>query len=307
MTNQTTYLVLGATGRHGGTGRFVAHELKARGYAVRALVRQDDERSRSLAASGIETIVGDLHDRASLIPALSGVATAYFTYPIAAGAVDGAANFAAAARESGLKRVVVMSMAVSRPESPSALGRAHWLAEEVLQWAGLETINLRIAALFAENIDLLHGHDLVEGGVLKNTFGDLPLSWITGDDAGRLAVAAMLHPERLKGETTIYPSGGAQVSHGEIAQALSEKLGRAIRHETVSRREWADSLNMRSLVDGRLNPDMADHISAVGVALRRTIPMNSLFEDIAGERPTSILDAIRSGALGGAPGSPLGA
>lgn len=298
MSSQETYLVLGATGRHGGTGRFVANELKSRGYAVRALVRQDDERSRSLAASGIETVVGDLHDRASLVPALSGVAAAYFTYPIAAGAVDGAVNFAAAARESGLKRVVVMSMAVARPESPSALGRAHWLAEEVLQWAGLETINLRIAALFAENIELLHGHDLVESGVLKNSFGDLPLSWITGDDAGRLAVAALLHPERLKGETTIYPSGGAQVSHGEIAQALSEKLGRPIRHETVSRREWSDRLKALSLVDGRLNPDMADHISAVGVALRQTIPMNRLFEDLTGQRPTSILDAVRSGALG---------
>lgn len=306
MSIQNKYLVLGATGRHGGTGRFVAEDLKARGHAVRALVRQDDERSRSLAALGIETIVGDLHDRASLRPALNGITAAYFTYPIAAGAVDGAANFAAAARESGLKRVVVMSMAVARPESPSALGRAHWLAEEVLQWAGLETINLRIAALFAENIDLLHGGDLVEGGVLKNSFGDLPLSWITGDDAGRLAVAALLHPERLEGETTIYPSGGAQVSHGEIAQALSRKLGRSVRHETVSGREWADSLKQRSLVDGRLNPDMADHISAVGVALRRTIPTNSLFEDITGERATSILEAIQSGSIGGGLGSPPG-
>ncbi len=304
MRDGKSFLVLGATGLHGGTGHFVATELKARGHDVRALVRRDDDRARALAASGIETIVGDLHDRRSLAPVLAGVTAAYFTYPIAAGVVDGAANFAAAAREAGLKQVVVMSMGVSQPDGPSELGRAHWLAEEVLQWAGLATINLRVAALFAENIELLHRQDLTEGGVLRNSFGDAPLSWITGDDAGRLAVAALLHPERLEGETTIFPSGGAQVSHGEIAQALTAKLGRLIRHETVSRREWADLLTQRSLTDARLNPAMADHISSVGVALRRSIPMNDLFERITGEKPASILDVIRSGRLGAALGSP---
>lgn len=303
MTDGGPILVLGATGRHGGTGRFVAQELKRRGASVRALVRQKDSRSEALAASGIEVILGDLHDRRSLKSALEGVTTAYFTYPIAAGAVDAAANFAAAAREGGLKRAVVMSMAVAQPESPSPLGRAQWLAEEVLQWAGLATVNLRIAALFTENIDLLHRQDLLNNGVLRNSFGDVPLSWITGEDAGKLAVAALLHPERLKGETTIYPSGGAQFSHAQVAQVLSEKLGKPIRHETVSQMDWADSLVKRCLIDARLNPYMAQHISAVGVAIQRTIPMNSWFEDLTQEQPISIIQDIESGSLGGALGS----
>jgi uncharacterized protein YbjT (DUF2867 family) len=113
--------VIGGTGRHGGTGAYVARQLLKLGMPVRALVRQRDDRARSLEELGAEVVVGDLHDRRSLIPALDGTFTAYFTYPIAGGIVDAAANFASAARVAGLKRLVVMSMAPATPDSPS-----HW-------------------------------------------------------------------------------------------------------------------------------------------------------------------------------------
>jgi len=93
--------VIGGTGRHGGTGAYVARQLLKLGMPVRALVRQRDDRARSLEELGAEVVVGDLHDRRSLIPALEGTFTAYFTYPIAGGIVDAAANFASAARAAG--------------------------------------------------------------------------------------------------------------------------------------------------------------------------------------------------------------
>jgi dihydroflavonol-4-reductase len=67
-------LVTGATGF---TGGHLAQALAARGYAVRALVR-DAARADSLTAgSGIELIVGDLEDRASLDRAARGVDLVY--------------------------------------------------------------------------------------------------------------------------------------------------------------------------------------------------------------------------------------
>lgn len=299
MNAQSPILVLGATGRHGGTGKIVAQDLRRRGVAVRALVRQQDSRSAALEEAGIETFLGDLHDERSLKRAMEGVETIYFTYPIAGGVVDAAANLAAAARDAGARRVVVMSMGITRQDSPSPLGRAQWLAEEVLQWSGLDTINLRVAALFAENIELLHRDDILGEGVIRNSFGDVPLSWITGEDAAKLAVAALLHPERLNGATTIYPTGGAQVSHGEIAAALSDKLGRSIRHETVARQVWADRLVSLASIDGRLSREMAEHISTVGMALRQRLPMNDLFEQLTHQKPVSILEGIQTGLVGG--------
>jgi uncharacterized protein YbjT (DUF2867 family) len=93
-------LVTGATGRHGGTGTHLARRLREAGRSVRALVLLD-ERIAPLQALGAEIVVGDLHDRASLVGALEGVGLAYFTYPVNGGIVQSAANFAAAARQVG--------------------------------------------------------------------------------------------------------------------------------------------------------------------------------------------------------------
>lgn len=260
-------LVTGATGRHGGTGAHLARRLREAGRPVRALVRRLDERTAPLQALGVEIMVGDLHDRASLVPALEGVGSAYFTYPVRSGIVEAAANFAAAARQVGGKpRVVAMSVAVSHPESPSHLGRAQWLAEEVLGCAGLDLMILRIAALFYENLPTLHGRSIRDEGTIRNCFGDVRLAWISGEDAARIALAALLHPERFEDGMVQYLPGAQLLSHAEIARVLSEELSRPIRFEPITREAWRDELLAlaESQQGGAVNPDMADHISTLG-------------------------------------------
>src|ERR1700739_1784876 len=93
-------LVMGATGRHAGTGTIVVDRLLSRGRPVRALVRTDDDRADELRRRGATTVVGDLHDRASLVAAVSGVTAVYFTYPIAAGGVSAAADLASVLRDA---------------------------------------------------------------------------------------------------------------------------------------------------------------------------------------------------------------
>jgi nucleoside-diphosphate-sugar epimerase len=66
-------LVTGATGLTGGD---LARTLAARGYAVRALVR-DPERARDLERIGVELVPGDLRDRSSLARAAPGVEVVY--------------------------------------------------------------------------------------------------------------------------------------------------------------------------------------------------------------------------------------
>src|SRR5438309_6695655 len=125
MTSSDTtspILIMGATGRHGGTGTHLARRLREAGRSVRALVRRLDERTAPLQALGAVIVVGDLHDRASLVPALEGVGSAYFAYPVNGGIVQAAANFAAAARQVGGRppgrRDVRGSFSPREPEPP---------------------------------------------------------------------------------------------------------------------------------------------------------------------------------------------
>ena len=108
-SDQETVLVIGATGRHGGTGARVVERLQAAGRLVRALVRCDDEHDQRLRESGVQTLVGDLHDRRTLLPALDGAGSVYIAYPVAAGTVDALANVASVIRELGSSPYVVMN------------------------------------------------------------------------------------------------------------------------------------------------------------------------------------------------------
>jgi nucleoside-diphosphate-sugar epimerase len=78
-------LVTGATGRHGGTGAYVARRLREEGHSVRVLARTRDERSAALEAAGFEVHFGDLRERNSLLTAMEGIDQATFCFPVAPG------------------------------------------------------------------------------------------------------------------------------------------------------------------------------------------------------------------------------
>ena len=261
-------LATGATGQHGGTGAHVVHALLAAGHAVRILARRRSDKTTELERAGAEVVIGDLHDRVSLIGALSGVSQATFTYPVASGIIEAAANFAAAARQQQvMPHVVVTSMAVAHPESPSHLGRSQWLAEEMLAWAGLDLCVLRIAALFFENLPLLHRRSILEEGEIRSSFGHAEVPWISGKDAGRLVVTALTRPGIL-GPGVHYPVGAQLLDYAEIARQIGEQLGRPIRFVPTSAQDWAAELGASpGRPAGSINAAIAQHIAAVGAAL----------------------------------------
>ncbi|WP_369214226.1 NmrA family NAD(P)-binding protein [Streptomyces flavofungini] len=80
MSNPTkTIVVLGATGQQGGA---VAAALRADGWTVRAVVCDPSAaRARALAATGVETVRGDLGEPRSLHAAFSGAHGVFSVQP----------------------------------------------------------------------------------------------------------------------------------------------------------------------------------------------------------------------------------
>jgi uncharacterized protein YbjT (DUF2867 family) len=262
--SQPTVLVIGATGRHGNTGATVVDRLIAEGRNVRVLTRTNNERVDALRHKGASTVIGDLHDRSTLPAAVDGVSAVYFTYPIAPGVIPAAANLASVLVELGQRpHVVVMSMAVSSHDHPSALGRAQAIAEEILIWAGLNPTVLRVAALFHENVLILHRESIRQHGVITNSFGTGRAPWIGGQDAAELAVHHLLQPPPPT-PVVSYPPGGEALSHGEIAEIISAQTGQKIEYQPISHEQWRDMMASQSDSDGPVNPGMAQHISIIG-------------------------------------------
>jgi uncharacterized protein YbjT (DUF2867 family) len=294
----STVLVIGA-GRHGGTGARVVERLREHDREVRVLVRSSTADVALLRGQGAEVVIGDLHDRRTLVAAVEGISAVYFAYPIAAGAVQAAANLASVLRTTeSPAHLVVMSMGPSAADSPSALGRAQWAAEEVFSWAGLEPTVLRVAALFYENIPVLHGASIRRTGRFGNSFGTGPAPWISGRDAADLAVAALLEPSRYPGTKLAYPPGAELLSHAEVAEMIAREIGSPVEFVPVSGPEWQSELEELAAAGGVVNIAMAQHISSVGAQLARrsgaSVPPDPAgLAEVIGHGPLSLAEFIR--------------
>lgn len=111
-TDRSLILVTGATGYIG--GRLIPHLLDA-GYRVRCLVRDPVRLQGRPWQTQVEIVAGDVLQPASLAPALQGCAAAYYLIHSLAGGSDfherdvkAAANFANAAYEAGVRRIIYL-------------------------------------------------------------------------------------------------------------------------------------------------------------------------------------------------------
>ena len=293
-------LVIGATGRHAGTGTTVVDRLLSRGRPVRALVHTDDARADGLRRRGATTVVGDLHDRASLVAAVKDVSAVYFTYPVAAGVISAAANLASVLVDAGASgHLVVMSMAVSSLDSPSRLGQAQAVAGEIFIWAGLNPTVLRFGGLFHENVLLLHETTIRESGLIANSFGEAPAPWIGGADAAEFAVAHLLTPPPASALIS-YPPPAEAINHAEVARIISTETGRPVRYEHISAATWRKELEIAGESDpaSPINTAMAQHISTIGAALsKRSEPLIAPDPDalttMLNRPPTPFADFVR--------------
>ncbi len=143
------------TGANGFVGRHVTRELAANGAHVRAMVRTA-RGAAALEGIGCELVRGDVTDPASLRAAARGVRTIVHLVAIVEGSpatfervmATGAGNLVEAARESGVRRIVLMSALGTGPGATVPYFRAKWAAEQAVAASGAEHVILRPSFVF---------------------------------------------------------------------------------------------------------------------------------------------------------------
>jgi len=140
MAKSDLILVTGATGYVG--GRLVPRLLDA-GYRVRCLVRDPDRlRGRSWQKQ-VEVVKGDALDKDSIVASMKGVSVAYYLiHGFQGGKLDAkrdmtaARNFAEAAEESEIKRIIYLGELVNTTDYLSPYLRARHETGYILRWNG---------------------------------------------------------------------------------------------------------------------------------------------------------------------------
>lgn len=217
----TSALVAGATGH---VGSRLVHALPARGVEVRAVSR----------GGGEGVTVGDVADRESMLRLLAGIDTAYYlVHSLGVAGEFGeeeraaATTFAAAARDSGVTRLVYLGGIVHDDElSPHLTARREVGA--ILRDSGVPTIEFRTSIVVgagSASFELVR--DLVDWlpMLVGPDWLDNPAQPIGVDDVVAYLVAALDAP--LDG-SRVYEIGGAdRVSYRDLVDEVARQRGRS--------------------------------------------------------------------------------
>jgi len=239
-----TIAVVGATGN---TGRAVFKELKALGQDPVAVVRNADK-AREVLGADAKVAVAELTDKAALEKALAGVDRLFIVTGHNPGMVEQQNNVLDAALKAGAKYLVRVSggRAVAVADSPSVVGRGHVAIEERLKGSGIKWTILR-PGLFMQNLVGQAASIKDAGKIVGAAAKDLKIAFIDVRDTGAVGARILMDPEPHAGKT--YEFSGKLISFGEIADAFSAVLGKAVNYVPVTLEQTEQALKARNLPD----------------------------------------------------------
>jgi uncharacterized protein YbjT (DUF2867 family) len=227
-------LVTGANGCPGGA---VLQHVRARGFPVRILTR-DQEKPQSLALVGPKTeiVQGDFADEESLKRAADGAFGVSFVHPWSDAEieVDHGIKMIEAARLDVVDHFLYISAAGADENNPVPELRSNARIEAHLANAGLHFTVLR-PVFYMEK--LLAMRDTIENGMLAMPFKpDTRLQMIAIDDVGVLAKNAFDHRGHWLGRAL--DIAGDELSMSELAQSFSHAFEREVKYRQIPWEEF---------------------------------------------------------------------
>lgn len=231
-TTVPTNTTIAVTGASGFVGRYVTRELLARGYSVRALVR-DPAKAREAFGSplpaNLSIVIGDVCDAAALKDLVRGASACVHLVGIIREVrgerldqpqsfermhVRATQSIIEACTAAGVRRYLHMSALGVGPEGKSQYQKTKWLAEQNVRRSGLDWTIFRPS--------LIHGHDGEFVQMMHDlASGDIPPFFFIPYFAR--ARVDMTVPA---GATTFEPASVQPVAVEDVAIAFAEAIKR---------------------------------------------------------------------------------
>jgi uncharacterized protein YbjT (DUF2867 family) len=216
-------LVTGATGT---VGRHVLQQLFRRGAEVRAFVR-DPKKATTLA--GVTIVQGDLLDVDSLRTAFSGVSTLFLLNAVVPDEFTQALIALNLARESGVDRVVYLSVIHSDLYANVPHFAGKFGVERAIERMGFSATILRPAYFMGNDITIKDA--VLRHGVYPMPIGNKGLAMIDARDIGEIAAIELIHRDQAAATLPlerINLVGPDTLTGADTAAIWSDVIGRSI-------------------------------------------------------------------------------
>jgi uncharacterized protein YbjT (DUF2867 family) len=218
-----TILVTGASGT---VGRHVVEHVVRRGADVRALVRDPTKAS---FPAGVAIAQGDLLDVDSLRSAFSGVSALFLLNAVVPDEFTQALIALNIARETGIKRIVYLSVIHSDVYVNVPHFAAKFAVERMIEQMGLQATMLRPAYFMNNDVTI---KDVVTGyGVYPMPIGGKGLAMIDVRDIGEIAAIELIRREQAAASfplNRINLVGPETLTGADVAAIWTDILGRPI-------------------------------------------------------------------------------
>lgn len=227
-------LVAGATGS---LGSEIVRRLRAKGEEVRGLVRATSapEKVSRLRDSGVDVVVGDLREPASLENACSGVRVVISTVSMIGTAqagdsfadtdVAGTISLIDTARAAGAQHFVFISLDTDRfPQSPLTDGKR--AVQDHLRASGIDYTILQAPPFMEIWLGPMLFGDATSGQVKIYGSGNGRIPYIATADVAEVAVRAIDSP--MARNATIAFGGPEAVTQREAVRAFEEAFGKSL-------------------------------------------------------------------------------
>jgi len=276
-------LVVGATGL---VGTEICRQLVAQGTRVRGLVRRGSSQAKVAALQdlGVEIVVGDLRDGASLEAACAGetaVVTTVSSMPsayeagvndIATTDLEGTKRLIDAARNAGVDRFIYTSFS-GNIDLDMPLGNAKRAVEDHLKASGLSYTVLRPSYFMEVWLSPAVGFDAANAKATIYGDGTAPISWIALGDVATFAARSLAAPFAV--DATLEIGGPEAISPDGVVRIFERLAGRPFETQHVPEGALA------AQADAATDP-MARSFSTLMRSYARgdAIPMGAVLEGI---------------------------
>jgi uncharacterized protein YbjT (DUF2867 family) len=225
--SESRVLVVGASGQ---LGSVIARKLMASGTPVRALARDRDKLARLVPGAEIAAV--DLRDVPKLTDACRGVdqivATANNNMgrgPTSPARIDlsGYQNLCAAARNTGVRRLVYVSYKGVTQDAPVDIFRIKWYIEDAIRRSGVPHVMLRPTSFMDVWISELLAKGIREKGV-ATIFGDgnNVANYVAVDDVAAFAVQVLGRSGIVN--QVVDAGGPSNLTQNQLATLLEQRF-----------------------------------------------------------------------------------
>ncbi|MFQ5918739.1 MAG: SDR family oxidoreductase [Thermoplasmata archaeon] len=274
-----TIVVTGATGT---VGSEVVKQLSAKGATVRACCHTLSK-GDMIKGPGVEVVGFDYDEPETVKAAFRDTERLFLMTPFVENWVEITARLVAEAKKAGVRHIVKLSNMELEADAEAILLPLIWhrQAEGIIEESGIPLTHVR-PSVFMQNFVNLSGPTIKAQSAIYSSAGEAKVGYVDARDIAAVAAEALTGDGH---EGKIYTTTGPEaLSYDQVAEVLSEALGRRISHVHMSEEDERKGMEERSA------PDWIIQTYVEGGRILREGRLSAVLptvEEVTGKKPRS--------------------